>query len=119
MARSGARVAILPGGKHRSDQMKEPSVRPAVRRPKAKRIAEEDADILVFDAQKLALALAFHLAEEDAPPHMTPRRIAAMYARLRRRSARVSVERRAWAALTNAERLEILLEAAGEERLGV
>lgn len=72
----------------------------------------EHGDEFVFDADKIALALTYHLSEDKSRREIAPRRAATLYERVQPARLQMTVDRRVWAALTNEERLEILLEVA-------
>ena len=70
-------------------------------------------DQIIFDGRKVAVALAFHLAEEKPPTKISPAALESLASRLIAQKAGFRMRRDLWACLTNAERLNILAEASG------
>src|SRR4051812_27498524 len=70
-------------------------------------------DEMVFDGRKVALALTFHLTEENPSMRVPASAIESLALRLVQAKVHLHVSRKLWAALTNPERLKILAEATG------
>jgi hypothetical protein len=66
--------------------------------------------LIQFEPELAVKAIVFHLADEGASPAVAEDSVRATVLRLRRSSLRPSVEQWMWAEMSNAQRLEWLLQ---------
>ena len=69
---------------------------------------------LLFDGRKMAIALAFHLAEERPGMKVPASAIDALASRLVAAKVQLHVARSLWARLSNPQRLSILTDTIGK-----